>query len=77
MVVSEGVMSSSNNQRYAKRNIQHKNFLEFGKKVIEVTLPTWKVWQKKTLPQTSPSGNDDRTQCMDSLAEDEKLEPLP
>ena len=28
------------NQRNAKRNIQRKNFLEFGKKEIEVTLPT-------------------------------------
>ena len=27
------------NQRNAKRNIQHRNFLEFGKKEIEVTLP--------------------------------------
>ena len=26
------------NQRNGKRNIQHKNFLEFGKKEIEVTL---------------------------------------
>ena len=31
------------NQRNAKRNIQRKNFLEFGKKEIEVTLPTRKV----------------------------------
>jgi hypothetical protein len=31
------------NQRNAKQNIQLKNFLEFGKKEIEVTLPTWKV----------------------------------
>ena len=31
------------NQRNAKRNIQCKNFLEFGKKEIEVTLPTRKV----------------------------------
>jgi len=31
------------NQRNAKRNIQHKKFLEFGKKEIEVPLPTWKV----------------------------------
>ena len=31
------------NQRKAKRNIQRRNFLEFGKKEIEVTLPTWKV----------------------------------
>ena len=27
------------NQRNAKQNIQRKNFLEFGKKEIEVTLP--------------------------------------
>ena len=27
------------NQQNAKRNIQRKNFLEFGKKEIEVTLP--------------------------------------
>ncbi|XP_039803775.1 uncharacterized protein LOC120667846 [Panicum virgatum] len=31
------------NQRNAKRNIQHKIFLEFGKKEIKVTLPTQKV----------------------------------
>ena len=31
------------NQQNAKRNIQRKNFLEFGKKEIEVTLPTQKV----------------------------------
>ena len=31
------------NQRNAKRNIQRKNFLEFGKKEIKVTLPTRKV----------------------------------
>ena len=31
------------NQRNAKRNIQHKNFLEFGKKEIKVTLSTRKV----------------------------------
>ena len=31
------------NQWNAKRNIQCKNFLEFGKKEIEVTLPTQKV----------------------------------
>ena len=31
------------NQRNTKRNIQRKNFLEFGKKEIEVTLPTRKV----------------------------------
>ena len=31
------------NQRNAKRNIQRRNFLEFGKKEIEVTLPTQKV----------------------------------
>ena len=31
------------NQQNTKRNIQHKNFLEFGKKEIEVTLPTRKV----------------------------------
>ena len=31
------------NQQNAKRNIQRKNFLEFGKKEIEVTLPTRKV----------------------------------
>ena len=31
------------NQQNAKRNIQLNNFLEFGKKEIEVTLPTWKV----------------------------------
>ena len=31
------------NQRNAKRNIQRKNFLEFGKKEIEVTLPTRKM----------------------------------
>ena len=31
------------NQWNAKRNIQRKNFLEFGKKEIEVTLPTQKV----------------------------------
>ena len=28
------------NQRNAKRNIQRKKFLEFGKKEIKVTLPT-------------------------------------
>ena len=65
------------NQQNAKRNIQRKNFLEFGKKEIEVTLPTWKVQQKKASPPMSPSGDDDRTQSMDSLAQDEKLEPLP
>ena len=27
------------NQRNVKRNIQRKNFLEFGKKEIELTLP--------------------------------------
>jgi hypothetical protein len=27
------------NQRNAKQNIQHKKFLEFGKKEIEITLP--------------------------------------
>ena len=31
------------NQRNAKRNIQRNIFLEFGKKEIEVTLPTRKV----------------------------------
>ena len=31
------------NQRNTKRNIQRRNFLEFGKKEIEVTLPTRKV----------------------------------
>ena len=31
------------NQQNTKRNIQRKNFLEFGKKEIEVTLPTRKV----------------------------------
>ena len=31
------------NQRNTKRNIQRKNFLEFGKKEIEVTLPTRKM----------------------------------
>jgi len=31
------------NQRNVKRNIQRKNFLEFGKKEIEVTPPTRKV----------------------------------
>ena len=31
------------NQWNVKRNIQRKNFLEFGKKEIEVTLPTRKV----------------------------------
>ena len=31
------------NQRNAKQNIQRRNFLEFGKKEIEVPLPTWKV----------------------------------
>ena len=31
------------NQRNAKRNIQRRNFLEFGKKENEVTLPTRKV----------------------------------
>jgi hypothetical protein len=31
------------NQRKAKRNVQRKNFLEFGKKEIEVTPPTRKV----------------------------------
>ena len=65
------------NQRNAKRNIQHRNFLEFGKKEIEVTLPTGKVYQKKASPPMSPSGDDDQTQSMDSLAQDEKLEPLP
>jgi hypothetical protein len=59
------------NQRNAKRNIQRKNFLEFGKKEIQ------KVRQKKASPSTSPSSDDDRTQGMDSLAQDEKLEPLP
>ena len=28
------------NQRNGKRNIQRKKFMEFGKKEIEVTLPT-------------------------------------
>ena len=65
------------NQQNAKRNIQYKKFLEFGKKEIEVTLPTHKVWKKETSPPTSPSGDDDRTQGMDSLTQDEKLEPLP
>ena len=61
------------NQLNAKRNIQCKTFLEFGKKEIEVTLPM----AKKVSPPTSPSGNDDRTQSMDSLAQDEKLKHLP
>ena len=61
------------NQRNEKWNIQHRNFLEFGKKEIDVTLPM----AKKVSPPTSPSGNDDRTQSMDSLAQDEKLKPLP
>ena len=65
------------NQRNAKRNIQRKNFLEFGKKEIEVPLRTRKVQKKKVSPPMSPSGDDDQTQSMDSLAQDEKLEPLP
>ena len=52
------------NQRNTKRNIQCRNFLEFGKKEIDVTLPM----AKKVSPPTSPSGDDDRTQGMDSLA---------
>ena len=65
------------NQRNAKRNIQRKKFLEFGKKEIEIILPTQKVRQKKASPPMSPTGDGDRTQGMDSLAQDEKLEPLP
>ena len=65
------------NQQNTKQNIQCKIFLEFGKKEIEVTLATRKVWQKKASPPTSPLSDDDRTQGMDSLARGEKLEPLP
>ena len=43
----------------------------------------WRIFELErrsrciTKPPTSPSGDDDQTQGMDSLARDEKLEPLP
>ena len=65
------------NWRNMKWRIQRKKLLEFEKKEIEITLSTRKVWQKEASPPTSPLGDDDQTQGMDSLAQDEKLEPLP
>jgi hypothetical protein len=65
-------------QQNVKRRIQRKKFLELEKKEIETSKPTKKVWQRKvSSPTTTPSGDDNRTQGMDSPAPDSKPELSP
>jgi hypothetical protein len=66
------------NQRNVKRRIQLKKFLELAKKEIETSKPTKKVWQRKVSSLTiTPSGDDNWTQGMESVAPDSKPELSP
>ena len=65
------------NQRNPKRRIQRKKFLELQKTKVETPPTPKKVWRKKvSLPKT-PSGDDNQTKGMESLAPDSKPEPSP
>jgi hypothetical protein len=66
------------NQRNAKRRIQRKKFLELEKKEIETSKPINKVWQRKvSSPTTTPSGDNNGTQGMESPTPDSKPELSP
>jgi hypothetical protein len=66
------------NQRSVKQRIQHKKFLELEQNKIEASKPTRKMWQKKVpSPMTSPSGDNNRTQGIESPTQDSKPKLLP
>ena len=65
------------NQRNAKRRIQHKKFLESQELKVETQPTLKKVWRKKVSSPKTPSGDDNQTKGMDSLAPDSKPEPSP
>ena len=65
------------NQRNAKRRIQRKKFLESQKTKVETPPTPKKVWRKKVSSPKTPSGDDNRTEGMESPAPDSKPEPLP
>jgi hypothetical protein len=66
------------NQRNAKRRIQRKKFQELEKKEIETSKPTKKVWQRKvSSPMTTPSGDENPTQGMESPTPDSTPELSP
>ena len=64
------------NQRNAKGRIQCKKFLESQKTKVETPTPK-KVWRKKVSSPKTPSGDDNQTTGMESLAPDSKPEPSP
>ena len=65
------------NQSNAKRRIQRKKFLESQEaKVVTQPRPK-KVWRKKVSSPKTPSGDDNRTEGMESPAPDSKPKPSP
>jgi len=65
------------NQRNAKRRIQHKKFLKSQEMKVETQPTPKKVWRKKVSSPKTPSGDDNRTEGMESPAPDSKPEPSP
>jgi hypothetical protein len=65
------------NHRNARRRIQRKKFLESEKKVVEIMPTTKKVWRKMVSSSGTPSGDNNRTKGMESLAPDSKPDPSP
>ena len=76
-VQEEAKQIKLHNQRNAKRRIQRKKFLESQKTKVETPPTPKKVWQKKASSPKIPSGDDNQTKGMESLAPDSKPEPLP
>ena len=65
------------NQRNAKRRIQRKKFLESQEAKVETQPTPKKVWRKNVSSPKTPSGDDNRTEGIESPAPDSKPEPSP
>ena len=65
------------NQMNAKRRIQRKKFLESQKTKVETPPTPKKVWRKKVSSPQIPSGDDNQTKEMESLAPDSKPKTSP
>jgi hypothetical protein len=65
------------NQKNAKCRIQHKKVLASQEVKVETQLAPKKMWRKKVSSPKTPSGDDNRTEGMESPAPDSKPEPSP
>ena len=65
------------NQRNAKQRIQRKKFLDSQEVKVKAQPTPKKVWRKKVSSPKTPSGDDIRTEEMESPAPDSKPEPSP